>query len=201
MPGLGGAPSCAPALASPTRVPLDTPPPDCYIAFGVLNPRLPPPIRPGGARPPCPLRPQARPQGRPRLLRRTPNLGRLDFSSEGAVSPAFAALLRHSARPPHPGGAVPPQAAQTTIRLDGALLDNFRLAHGYLGGQGQRRRPGSEIHKKFDARLPPRQHPLSGPRPRHHLPGWPARLQCRSPGRATNSWTSCAPSSPTAAAL
>jgi hypothetical protein len=63
------------------------------------------------------------------------NLMQLSLFTEGAVSPTFAALLRHCARQfkwtlaeefsmraRGPGGRA--------IRVDGALLDPFRLVHG-----------------------------------------------------------------------
>ena len=61
-------------------------------------------------------------------------LGQRGFRHEGAVAPAFAAVLRAAARPF--GWALTEQYARKavnghTIRIDGALLDDFNLAHGY----------------------------------------------------------------------
>ena len=62
------------------------------------------------------------------------NLTQRGFRHEGAVAPAFAAVLRKAARPF--GWALTEQYARKaangrTIRIDGALLDDFNLAHGY----------------------------------------------------------------------
>ena len=62
------------------------------------------------------------------------NLAQRGFRHEGAVAPAFAAVLRKAARPF--GWALTEQYARKaangrTIRIDGALLDDFNLAHGY----------------------------------------------------------------------
>ena len=84
------------------------------------------------------------------------NLGQLDFYAEGAVSPAFAALLRHCAKQ----GRLtlveqyPLKKNGHTLRLDGALLDNFRLAHGYWEAKDTKDDLDKEIQKKFDAGYP-----------------------------------------------
>ena len=61
-------------------------------------------------------------------------LGQLDVGHEGAVAPAFAHVLRTAARPF--GWTLAEQytrklADGRSIRIDGALLDDFHLAHGY----------------------------------------------------------------------
>jgi predicted helicase len=83
-------------------------------------------------------------------------LTRLDFYAEGAVSPAFAALLRHCAK----------QARLTlveqyylskngrSLRVDGALLDNFKLPHGYWEAKDTADDLDKEIKKKFAAGYP-----------------------------------------------
>ena len=84
------------------------------------------------------------------------NLGDLDFYTEGSVSPAFAALLRHCAKQ----GRLtlveqyPLKKNSHTLRLDGALLDNFRLAHGYWEAKDTGDDLEKEIQKKFDAGYP-----------------------------------------------
>jgi predicted helicase len=83
-------------------------------------------------------------------------LSHLDFYAEGAVSPAFAALLRHCAK----------QARLTlveqyylskngrSLRVDGALLDNFKLPHGYWEAKDTADDLDKEIKKKFAAGYP-----------------------------------------------
>ena len=84
------------------------------------------------------------------------NLGQLDFYSEGSVSPAFAALLRHCAKQ----GRLtlveqyPLKKNSHTLRLDGALLDNFRLPHGYWEAKDTKDDLEKEIQKKFDVGYP-----------------------------------------------
>jgi len=84
------------------------------------------------------------------------NLSALGTSHEGAVSPAFAALLRHCAhqfdwtlleeysvkRNGHP------------IRVDGALVDAFKLVHGYWEAKDTSDDLEKEIKKKFAAGYP-----------------------------------------------
>ncbi len=83
-------------------------------------------------------------------------LSHLDFYAEGAVSPAFAALLRYCAK----------QARLTlveqyylskngrSLRVDGALLDNFKLPHGYWEAKDTADDLDKEIKKKFAAGYP-----------------------------------------------
>jgi hypothetical protein len=60
---------------------------------------------------------------------------------EGTVRTAFGDLLRHGAGQ-HGWTLVPEWSPHDKrIRIDGALLDDFRLTHGFLGGQRHRRRP------------------------------------------------------------
>ena len=80
----------------------------------------------------------------------------LGASHEGAVSPAFAALLRHCAhqfdwtlleqhsvkRNGHP------------IRVDGALADAFKLVHGYWEAKDSGDDLDKEIKKKFAVGYP-----------------------------------------------
>jgi len=80
----------------------------------------------------------------------------LDFYDEGAVSPAFAALLRHCG-----------QQCQLTLveqfvmqrggrnlRVDGALVDVFKIPHGYWEAKDTKDDLGKEIQKKFEAGYP-----------------------------------------------
>ena len=83
-------------------------------------------------------------------------LAGLDFYAEGAVSPAFAALLRHCAK----------QARLTLVEkyylskngrsliVDGAILDNFKLPHGYWEAKDTADDLDKEIKKKFAAGYP-----------------------------------------------
>ncbi len=59
-------------------------------------------------------------------------LGNLNLPYEGAVSPAFAALLRHCGRQFNWTLAeqFPMKPKGRSIRVDGALLDEFKLLHG-----------------------------------------------------------------------
>jgi predicted helicase len=84
------------------------------------------------------------------------NLDTLRASHEGAVSPAFAALLRHCAR----------QFAWTLVEkhsikrnghhviVDGALVDDFKLPHGYWEAKDSSDDLDKEIKKKFAAGYP-----------------------------------------------
>jgi predicted helicase len=84
------------------------------------------------------------------------NLGRLDFYAEGSVSPAFAALLRHCAKQSRLTlvEQYPLKKNSHTLRLDGALLDNFRLPHGYWEAKDTADDLEKEIQKKFQAGYP-----------------------------------------------
>ena len=79
------------------------------------------------------------------------------FRHEGAVAPAFAAVLRAAARPF--GWALTEQYARKatngrTIRIDGALLDDFNLAHGYWEAKDSDDDLDREIRKKLAAGYP-----------------------------------------------
>ena len=79
------------------------------------------------------------------------------FRHEGAVAPAFAAVLRAAARPF--GWALTEQYARKatngrTIRIDGALLDDFNLAHGYWEAKDSDDDLDLEIHKKLATGYP-----------------------------------------------
>ena len=84
------------------------------------------------------------------------NLDTLGASHEGAVSPAFAALLRYCARQfdltlieKHPV-----KRNGHSIRLDGALVDAFKLPHGYWEAKDSDDDLGKEVKKKFAAGYP-----------------------------------------------
>ena len=84
-------------------------------------------------------------------------LAQRGFRHEGAVAPAFAAVLRAAARPF--GWALTEQYARKatngrTIRIDGALLDDFNLAHGYWEAKDSDDDLDLEIHKKLATGYP-----------------------------------------------
>ena len=83
-------------------------------------------------------------------------LSNLDFYAEGSVSPAFAALLRHCAKQVRLSlvEQYPLQKNGRNLRLDGALLDNFRLPHGYWEAKDTADDLEKEIQKKFQAGYP-----------------------------------------------
>ena len=86
------------------------------------------------------------------------SLSELGVSHEGAVSPAFASLLRHCAN----------QFNQTlvekyplktsnhdhTLFIDGALVDSFNLVHGFWEAKDTSDDLDKEIKKKFDVGYP-----------------------------------------------
>ena len=79
------------------------------------------------------------------------------FRHEGAVAPAFAAVLRAAARPF--GWALTEQytrklADGRSIRIDGALLDDFNLAHGYWEAKDSDDDLDEEIRKKLATGYP-----------------------------------------------
>ena len=85
------------------------------------------------------------------------NLTQRGFRHEGAVAPAFAAVLRKAARPF--GWALTEQYARKaangrTIRIDGALLDDFNLAHGYWEAKDSDDDLDLEIRKKLATGYP-----------------------------------------------
>ena len=84
-------------------------------------------------------------------------LTQLGAVHEGAVAPAFAHLLRAAAQPF--GWTLAEQYARTvrggqTIRIDGGLLDRFRLARGYWEAKDSADDLDAEISRKLDAGYP-----------------------------------------------
>ena len=84
-------------------------------------------------------------------------LTQLGAVHEGAVAPAFANLLRAAAQPF--GWTLAEQYARTgpggqAIRIDGALLDSFKLARGYWEAKDAADDLDAEISRKLDAGYP-----------------------------------------------
>jgi hypothetical protein len=80
----------------------------------------------------------------------------LDQQKEGAVSPAFAALLRHCGRQFN-WTLVEQYAMQRgakTLRIDGALLDSFHLVYGYWEAKDSQDDLPKEVYKKFKIGYP-----------------------------------------------
>ena len=85
------------------------------------------------------------------------SLAQLGFFHEGAVAPAFANILRAGAQPF--GWTLTEQYQRKpgrgrTIRIDGALLDNFKLAHGYWEAKDSKDDLDEEIRKKLAVGYP-----------------------------------------------
>ncbi len=85
------------------------------------------------------------------------SLAQLGAVHEGAVAPAFANLLRAAAQPF--GWTLAEQYARTArsghaIRIDGALLDKFRLARGYWEAKDSADDLDAEISRKLAAGYP-----------------------------------------------
>jgi predicted helicase len=87
------------------------------------------------------------------------NLMQLSLFTEGAVSPTFAALLRHCAR--QFNWTLAEQfsmrvrgAAGRTIRVDGALLDPFKLVHGVWEAKDSDDDLKREVDRKFETGYP-----------------------------------------------
>ena len=85
------------------------------------------------------------------------SLAQLGFFHEGAVAPAFANILRAGAQPF--GWTLTEQYQRKpgrgrTIRIDGALLDNFKLAHGYWEAKDNDDDLDVQIRKKLAAGYP-----------------------------------------------
>jgi predicted helicase len=84
------------------------------------------------------------------------NQAQLRLFSEGAVSPAFAGLLRYCARPF--GWTLSEQYAlkrgDRTIRVDGVLLDSFKLVHGVWEAKDTADDLEKEVRKKLQAGYP-----------------------------------------------
>ena len=125
-----------------------------------------PPFR-STARADVPAQPQANAQAGPELLRRLAPVRRPRRHPRNRRPlrfPGPARPLRPPARlDPRPRMGNPPPAPAPALRVDGALLDNFRLAHGFWEAKDSHDdlRPRN---KQVRPRLPPRQHPLPGPR-------------------------------------
>ena len=84
-------------------------------------------------------------------------LAELGFAHEGAVAPAFANILRAGAQPF--GWTLTEQytrklADGRSIRIDGALLDDFNLAHGYWEAKDSDDDLDLEIRKKLATGYP-----------------------------------------------
>ncbi len=84
-------------------------------------------------------------------------LRNLDFYAEGAVSPAFAALLRHCGKQ----GKLTlvekyglTRSGRRPLQVDGALLDPFKLPHGYWEAKDTKDDLLKEIKKKLDKGYP-----------------------------------------------
>jgi predicted helicase len=81
----------------------------------------------------------------------------LGVRHETAVRSAFQSLLDHCARQ-HDWTLVPEweirRPRQLPVRVDGALIDNFRLAHGYWEAKDIRDDLRREVRRKFDAGYP-----------------------------------------------
>ena len=87
------------------------------------------------------------------------NLTQLSLFTEGAVSPTFATLLRYCARQfdwtlAEQFAIKPKGARQRAIRVDGALLDPFKLVHGVWEAKDSDDDLGREVDKKFKAGYP-----------------------------------------------
>lgn len=80
----------------------------------------------------------------------------LDFYDEGAVSPAFAELLRHCGRQTRLTlvEQFPLAKGGRNLRVDGALVDTFKIPHGYWEAKDTKDDLEKEIHKKFEAGYP-----------------------------------------------
>jgi predicted helicase len=83
-------------------------------------------------------------------------LAQLSILHEGAVSPAFAALLRVCARQYNWTLAeqYSIKRGESTIRADGALLDSFKLIHGIWEAKDTEDDLDVEVKRKFDAGYP-----------------------------------------------
>ncbi len=84
------------------------------------------------------------------------NLSQLNLFHEGAVSPAFANLLKRCAS--QFGWTLSeqhmPKGGKTNLRFDGALLDEFKLVHGVWEAKDTRDELTVEAAKKFKAGYP-----------------------------------------------
>jgi len=83
-------------------------------------------------------------------------LNLLEKPHEGAVSPAFAGLLRHCARQ-YKWTLVEQYSMQRgtkTIRIDGALVDTFNLVYGYWEAKDIKDDLAREVKSKFEVGYP-----------------------------------------------
>ncbi|MBI1730989.1 N-6 DNA methylase [Candidatus Acetothermia bacterium] len=83
-------------------------------------------------------------------------LSTLDISTEGSVSPAFAALLRSCAQQSNLTlvEQYRIRRGDQTIVADGALLDSFKLVHGVWEAKGTRDDLEKEVQAKFKKGYP-----------------------------------------------
>src|SRR4030042_953478 len=84
------------------------------------------------------------------------NYSSLGATYEGAVSPAFANLLRHCARQ-FGWTRIEKYSIKRTghhVVVDGALVDDFNLVHGYWEAKDSDDDLGKEVKKKFAAGYP-----------------------------------------------
>lgn len=84
------------------------------------------------------------------------NLTQLDLLSEGAVAPAFAALLRHCANQFQwiLAEQFTLRREKKNVRVDGALIDAFKLIHGVWEAKDTTDDLEKEIAKKFRVGYP-----------------------------------------------
>src|SRR5271169_2547449 len=83
-------------------------------------------------------------------------VGQLHFNNEAQVSDAFAKLLADCGRKLHLTfiPQFPIQRARNRVIVDGALLDTFRLAHGYWEAKDDKDDLDREIKAKLDKGYP-----------------------------------------------
>ena len=84
------------------------------------------------------------------------DLSQLRLFSEGAVSPAFAGLIRACAKQFHWTLAEQYilKREGRTLRVDGALVDAFNLVHGYWEAKDSQDDLAKEVQKKFQVGYP-----------------------------------------------
>jgi len=109
-------------------------------------------------------------------------LTQLSLFTEGAVSPSFAALLRHCARQfnwtlAKQFGMRARGAGGRSIRVDGALLDPFKLIHGVWEAKDS----DDDLKPKIDFTEEKPWKPTSNPKTTDYLyenlaRGWPKNL-------------------------
>ncbi len=121
----------------------------------------------------------------------------LDFYDEGAVSPAFAALLRHCGRQSRLTlvEKYPLTRGGRNLRVDGALVDTFKIPHGYWEAKDTKDDLEKEIHKKFEAGYPRDNILFQAP----HRPSFTrmaGNISTRTSPNRNNSLRLCKPSSP-----